>query len=46
VERLVLWRGVDEWRAEAAWVRIDDDRMTAHGTQLGATPEPTGSTTR
>jgi hypothetical protein len=40
MERLVLWRGPDRWRAEAAWVRLDDDRLTAHGTQLGAEPEP------
>jgi hypothetical protein len=40
MERLVLWRGPDRCRAEAAWVRLDDDRLTAHGTQLGAEPEP------
>ena len=40
MERLVIWRGLDAWRAEAAWIRIDDDRLTANGTQLGATPEP------
>jgi uncharacterized protein len=40
MERLVVWRGLDGWRAEAAWVRLDDDRLTAHGTQLGAEPEP------
>jgi hypothetical protein len=38
VERLVIWRGLDEWRAEAAWVRIEDGRLSAHGTQLGAEP--------
>jgi uncharacterized protein len=40
MERLVLWRGPDRWRAEAALVRIDDDRLSAQGTQLGADPEP------
>jgi uncharacterized protein len=40
VERLVIWRGLDEWRAEAAWVRIESDRLTATGTQLGAAPDP------
>jgi uncharacterized protein len=40
VERLVVWRGLDEWRAEASWVRIADDRLSATGTQLGATPDP------
>ena len=38
MDRLVIWRGLDEWRAEAAHVRIDGDRLTAHGTQLGAHP--------
>ena len=40
MDRLLLWRGLDEWRAESAHVRIDGDRMTATGTQLGVTPEP------
>ena len=39
MERLLIWRGLDEWRAEAAHVRVDADRLTAHGTQVGATPE-------
>jgi hypothetical protein len=39
MERLALWRGTDEWRAEAAWVQMEDDRLSAHGTQLGSTPE-------
>jgi uncharacterized protein len=40
VERLLLWRGLDEWRAESAYVRVDGGRLTAQGTQLGAQPEP------
>jgi uncharacterized protein len=40
MERLAIWRGIDEWRAEASQVRIDEDRLTATGTQLGITPEP------
>jgi uncharacterized protein len=40
VERLLIWRGLDEWRAETSHVRIDDDRLTATGTQLGVSPEP------
>jgi len=40
MERLAVWRGLDEWRAEVAHVRIEDDRLTATGTQLGLTPEP------
>src|SRR4051794_26762526 len=39
MERLLIWRGLDEWRAEAAHVRIENDRLTATGTQLGVTPE-------
>ncbi len=34
-ERLLLWRGLDAWRAESAHVRIQGGRLTAHGTQLG-----------
>jgi hypothetical protein len=40
MERLMIWRGLDDWRAEATHVRIDDDRLTATGTQLGRSPEP------
>jgi hypothetical protein len=39
-ERLLVWRGLDEWRAECAHVRLEAGRLTAHGTQLGAVPEP------
>jgi uncharacterized protein len=38
MERLLIWRGLDSWRAESTFVRVEDDRLTAHGTQLG--PEP------
>jgi hypothetical protein len=38
MERLMIWRGLDEWRAEVAHVSIDDGRLTATGTQLGVTP--------
>jgi hypothetical protein len=38
MERLVIWRGLDEWRAEASWVRIEGGRLSAHGIQLGAEP--------
>jgi hypothetical protein len=38
--RLLVWRGLEEWLAEAATIVIDGDRMTASGTQLGAEPEP------
>ena len=40
MERLVIWRGLEEWLAEAAYVRIEDGRLSAHGTQLGAEPDP------
>ena len=40
MERLLIWRGLDEWRAETTHVRIDGDRLTATGTQFGVVPEP------
>jgi hypothetical protein len=39
MERLLIWRGLDEWRAEATHVQIDGDRLTAQGTQLGVAPD-------
>jgi uncharacterized protein len=38
MERLLVWRGLDEWRAESTHVRIEGDRLTAQGTQLGSEP--------
>jgi uncharacterized protein len=38
MEGLVIWRGLDAWRADGAYVRIKDGRMSAHGTQFGAEP--------
>jgi uncharacterized protein len=38
MERLLVWRGLDVWRAEVTFVQIEGDRLTAHGTQLGAEP--------
>jgi uncharacterized protein len=38
--RLVLWRGLEEWLAEAAEVNLEEDRLHASGTQLGADPHP------
>jgi uncharacterized protein len=40
MQRLVIWRGLGEWRAEAAYVRVEDGRLSAHGTQLGTAPDP------
>jgi uncharacterized protein len=39
-ERLLVWRGLDAWRAESAHVRLDGGHLVAHGTQLGVEPEP------
>ena len=40
MERLVVWRGLDQWRAEVSHVRIDGDRLSAQGTQIGVSPDP------
>jgi uncharacterized protein len=39
-ERLLVWRGSDAWRAEAAHVRLGEGKLSARGTQIGADPEP------
>jgi hypothetical protein len=38
--RRLVWRGVEEWLAEACEVTLDGDRLQAAGVQLGAEPEP------
>jgi uncharacterized protein len=38
--RLYVWRGLEEWLAEAAVISVDSDSLSARGTQLGAEPEP------
>jgi uncharacterized protein len=38
--RLVVWRGVEEWLAEAAAVDLREDGLSATGVQLGADPTP------
>ena len=38
MQRLLIWRGLDSWRAESTYVEIEGDRLTAHGTQLGPAP--------
>jgi uncharacterized protein len=38
--RLYIWRGLEEWLAEAALIELYDERLTARGTQLGVEPEP------
>lgn len=37
---LVVWEGVDDWRAEVCEVRFTGDGMTAVGTQIGVSPMP------
>lgn len=36
---LIVWRGLEEWLAEAAEVDLGEDRLEARGTQLGAEPQ-------
>jgi hypothetical protein len=38
--RLLVWRGLEEWLAETCEVTLEDDRLHAVGTQLGAAPSP------
>jgi uncharacterized protein len=40
MERLVVWRGLDDWRAEVSHVRRDGERLSAQGTQIGVSPDP------
>ena len=37
---LLVWRGVEEWLAEACEVTLSGDRLQARGVQLGAEPHP------
>jgi uncharacterized protein len=38
--RLLVWRGIEEWLAEACEVDLQGDRLHAAGVQLGAEPHP------
>lgn len=38
VRRLLIWSGIDAWRAEAATIELERDFLCAEGTQLGAQP--------
>ncbi len=40
MQRLIVWSGVDGWRAEAASVQLGDGVLRARGTQIGEDPEP------
>jgi uncharacterized protein len=37
---LLVWRGLDEFRAEVCELELEADRLRARGTQLGAEPVP------
>ena len=39
-QRTLVWRGLDEWRAEYAEVVLHADRLLARGTQVGVDPAP------
>ena len=38
--RVVIWEGLDDWRAEVAHVEHGDGELSAKGTQLGVDPLP------
>ena len=38
--RVVVWSGLDGWRAELAEVELEDDGLRATGTQIGIEPVP------
>jgi uncharacterized protein len=38
MDRFVIWRGLDGWRADGAQVRLEAGRLSAQGTQFGADP--------
>ena len=40
MRRLVVWEGIDEWRAEIAEVEFDERGICATGTQVGLDPLP------
>jgi hypothetical protein len=40
MDRIVHWRGTDEWRAEVAQVSFLEDGLRARGVQLGVDPLP------
>jgi hypothetical protein len=40
VDRLAIWRGVEEWRAEAARIELDAESLSASGTQISDHPSP------
>ncbi len=38
--RLLVWRGLDAWRAELTEVDLAEDRLAARGVQIGVEPSP------
>jgi uncharacterized protein len=38
--RMLMWQGLDDWRAEVAHVELGDGELLATGTQLGVDPLP------
>jgi hypothetical protein len=40
MQRRLIWKGVEEWRAEAAAIELEPDRLAATGTQIGDDPRP------
>lgn len=38
--KLLFWSGLGSWRAEASPVELDEDRLSAAGTQMGVDPLP------
>ncbi len=38
--RVIVWSGVDVWRAEICSMHLDIDGLTAEGTQIGISPVP------
>jgi hypothetical protein len=38
--RMLVWRGLDAWRAELAEVDLAPDRLSARGVQIGVEPVP------
>ncbi len=38
--RLLIWRGLDEWRTEAVEIHLTEDGLVARGTQIGIDPLP------
>lgn len=40
MRRLLIWSGIDAWRAEAAAIELGSKSLSAEGTQLGVEPVP------